>query len=110
MSEQQDGGAGFLAGFIIGAVLGAGLALVFAPQPGTQTREFLREKSIELKSKAADASAQARPVAEDLVQTGKSFVEQQKAKIQEAISEGKAEAERIKSEMLSKFETTTEAG
>jgi gas vesicle protein len=32
----------FLAGFIIGMALGGALAVLFTPQPGTETREHLR--------------------------------------------------------------------
>ncbi len=38
----------FLGGLITGATLGAALALLFAPQAGTETREFLKDKMDEL--------------------------------------------------------------
>ncbi len=38
----------FLGGLITGATLGAALALLFAPQTGTETREQLKEKMSDL--------------------------------------------------------------
>ncbi|HOV52507.1 MAG TPA: nitrogenase component 1, partial [Methanothrix sp.] len=42
----------FFAGLIIGGLIGAGIALLFAPQSGEETRAFLKEKALELKEKA----------------------------------------------------------
>ncbi len=55
MSERNDFGA-FLAGFIVGGAVGAVLALLYAPQPGEETRTVLKEKGIELKERAATVS------------------------------------------------------
>ena len=41
MSEQH-GGESFLAGFLIGGMIGAGIALLFAPAKGDETREFIK--------------------------------------------------------------------
>ncbi len=49
-SEQQ--GNFFTLGFVVGLALGASLALLFAPAPGRETRAVLREKGIELQSRA----------------------------------------------------------
>ncbi len=38
----------FLGGLITGATLGAALALLFAPQTGVETRDFLKEKMNDL--------------------------------------------------------------
>ena len=42
----------FTLGFVVGIALGASLALLFAPAPGKETRAVLREKGIELQSRA----------------------------------------------------------
>jgi len=44
----------FALGFVIGMALGASLALLFAPAPGKETRAVLREKGIELQSRARE--------------------------------------------------------
>lgn len=38
---------GFVMGFVLGLALGASLALVMAPQPGSETRHFLAEQARE---------------------------------------------------------------
>jgi len=43
MSDQYAGR--FIAGFILGAVAGLALGLLYAPQPGKETRELLKEKT-----------------------------------------------------------------
>lgn len=46
MSEQQNNGdfGAFLAGFVIGGLVGAAVALILAPQSGSQTRTQIIEK------------------------------------------------------------------
>ena len=84
---RENGGGSFLVGFALGAVVGAGLALVFAPRSGEETREQLRQKSEELRDLA----------------------EETRAKVQKAIEEGRAEATKAREELLSKFRETQEA-
>ena len=53
MSDRDDFGA-FLIGFVVGGVAGAVAALLLAPQSGEETRALIKEKSIELRDKAAE--------------------------------------------------------
>ncbi len=53
MSDHDDFGA-FLIGFIVGGVAGAVAALLLAPQSGEETRALIKDKSIELRDKAAE--------------------------------------------------------
>jgi gas vesicle protein len=57
MSEHSNGSVvlGICAAFAGGALVGAGLALLFAPQSGKETREMLCKKTQDLKEAAADA-------------------------------------------------------
>jgi len=52
-STSQVGG--ILAAFAVGALVGAGIALLYAPQSGKETRDLLARKTRELKDKAGDA-------------------------------------------------------
>ncbi|HEX7541672.1 MAG TPA: YtxH domain-containing protein, partial [Anaerolineales bacterium] len=53
MSDHDDFGA-FLIGFVVGGVAGALAALLLAPQSGEETRALIKDKSIELRDKAAE--------------------------------------------------------
>ncbi len=57
----QPRGNYFALGLFVGMALGTVLALLFAPAPGEQTRAVLREKGIELQSRAGEVAKQARP-------------------------------------------------
>ncbi len=102
MSENRAGD--FIAGFVIGGVLGAAIALILAPQPGDETISQIREKGIELKERAADLSAEALQRVHTLEEKGLSALEEQKARFQEAVQEGKEVATKKKEEMLSYLE------
>jgi gas vesicle protein len=53
MAEHDEFGA-FLIGFIIGGLTGAAISLMMAPQSGEETREFLRERAIELRERGTE--------------------------------------------------------
>jgi gas vesicle protein len=61
MSRDDGAGAGsILLAFLLGAVSGAAVALLYAPQSGRETREFLGEKANEARARAAEAAARGR--------------------------------------------------
>ena len=63
MARDNGAGAGsVMLAFLVGAVAGAAVALLYAPAPGSETREFLGEKVREGKDLAADAAAKGREV------------------------------------------------
>jgi gas vesicle protein len=65
MSNNNGGEIGaFFAGFLVGGLAGAAVALILAPQSGAETREQIRQKSVELQGKAEDALGEARAKAE----------------------------------------------
>ncbi len=78
MSDRDDFGA-FLIGFVVGGVAGAVAALLLAPQSGEETRTLIRDKSIELRDKAAQqaemVSSRAGDMANQARDRGKDFVE-----------------------------------
>jgi gas vesicle protein len=77
---------GFLTGLVVGCVTGLVLGVLLAPQSGEETREILREKGIELKARAEDLSEEGR------------------ARLQEAIEEGKSAAAKKKEELAKGLE------
>jgi gas vesicle protein len=52
---HSESGTGFFPGLILGAVVGAAVALLYAPQPGAETRRMVKEKALEIKDKAANS-------------------------------------------------------
>jgi gas vesicle protein len=89
MSDRDEFGA-FLVGFIVGGLTGAVVSLLFAPQSGEETRALIKDKSIELRDKAAtsaeaaiaraeaaaaEARARADELAKELRSRGKEVVE-----------------------------------
>ena len=49
MAKQRKSGSGFLFGLVLGMAVGAAIALLFAPQPGEETRSQLSESSTQLR-------------------------------------------------------------
>jgi len=64
MSSDRDEFGAFLVGFIVGGLTGAVVSLLFAPQSGEETRALIRDKSIEIRDKAADSAEEALARAE----------------------------------------------
>ena len=52
---NRDTSTGFFSGLLVGAVIGAAVALLYAPQPGTETRRMVKEKASEIKEKTSKA-------------------------------------------------------
>lgn len=51
---------GFLAGAAVGAIVGAGVALLFAPKSGKETRAWLGAKTREAKGRLGEAYERAK--------------------------------------------------
>ena len=87
MSSDRDEFGAFLVGFIVGGLTGAVVSLLFAPQSGEETRALIRDKSIELRDRAAEtaeealaraeaAAAEARVRAEELAKVARTRAEE----------------------------------
>ncbi|MBI4543358.1 MAG: YtxH domain-containing protein [Gemmatimonadetes bacterium] len=53
-AEGEGGIRSFVAGLLIGALVGAGVALLFAPQSGADTRRVIRRRAKQLAGEAQD--------------------------------------------------------
>jgi gas vesicle protein len=60
MSNDNANFGSFFAGVILGGLIGAGVALLYAPQSGEETRILIKDKSIELKDTTVEKADQAR--------------------------------------------------
>jgi len=114
MAEDSHGWE-FLTGFLLGTVVGAAAALLLAPQAGEDTREQIRERGIELKSRAVDLSEQGRKRAEELAvearqraaeaqERSRLALEEQRARLQDALDEGKGAAAKKRDELMARLD------
>jgi gas vesicle protein len=58
--ENTNQVGGIVTAFAVGALVGAGIALLYAPQSGRDTRELLARKTRELKDRAGEALDDAK--------------------------------------------------
>lgn len=76
MSDNNNNFGSFLGGFFFGGLAGAVIALLYAPQTGEETRDMIKEKSIEINetisttveeayTKAQEAAAEAKKLADE---------------------------------------------
>ncbi len=90
MAKQDDkSGSGFFWGLVLGIAVGAILAILFAPQPGNDTREQLSEQSIELRKLGQQAFEQIRT--------------QLKERSGDAMVQGREAYDRAKDEVLARY-------
>ncbi|MFN2297337.1 MAG: YtxH domain-containing protein [Anaerolineales bacterium] len=76
MADSDSDLGAFMAGFLLGGMIGAGVALLLAPQSGEETREMLRERSIELKGRAEQAATDFRSKAETTFHEGRERIDE----------------------------------
>ena len=80
----RNGGATFLIGFIAGSMLGAGLALLFAPKPGDETRREVAERAQRVTDKARVGLGTASDRVAQFAERGKAMYETAAEKAREA--------------------------
>ena len=65
MYREEGTGASFALGLFAGAVIGAGVALLFAPKTGTETRELLGQQYRGLADRVSEATETLRQQARE---------------------------------------------
>ena len=101
MSNGTNGSAAprIMAAFATGALVGAGVAILFAPQSGKQTRDMVASKTHELKDEACD-----------VIDRGRHFVNEVKHKAHEAFENGKEVAHEMSDDVKHKAREAFENG
>jgi gas vesicle protein len=96
--EENDSASGMSA-FLLGAAIGAGLALIFAPQTGAETRQSLKrgaqkagEATKRAGEKVTDAFAQAKSDLESRIDTARSSLDLKKVQVSRAVDAGREAA------------------
>lgn len=85
MSEEKSSPRSGFTLFVVGALIGAGIALLYAPQSGKETRKLLAKKAKQLRNKA-----------QDTVENAQGFIKDRKADLAAAIDSGKKIVDRAK--------------
>jgi len=85
MSEAREPQRSGLTPFIVGAVIGAGVAMLYAPQSGKETRKLLARKGKQLRDKA-----------QDTIESAQEFIHDRKADLTAAIHSGKEAGDNAK--------------
>ncbi len=85
MSEEQPSPRSSFTIFAVRALIGAGIALLYAPQSGKETRKLLSKKARQLKDKA-----------QDTVENAQEFISDRKADLAAVIHSGKEAADHAK--------------
>ena len=102
MSSDRDEFGAFLVGFIVGGLTGAVVSLLFAPQSGEETRALIRDKSIEIRDKAAET-------AEDTLNRAEAAAAEARVRAEELGKVARARAEELAHEVRSRGEGALDA-
>jgi gas vesicle protein len=102
MSSDRDEFGAFLVGFIVGGLTGAVVSLLFAPQSGEETRALIRDKSIEIRDKAAETTEEALARAE-------AAASEARIRAEELAKVARARAEEFSKEVRSRGESALDA-
>jgi len=87
--SQEGNGATNLGFFLAGLGIGAIIALLFAPQSGKETREYITGKAEEGRDYVKAKTDELRRQAEGAVEKGKDLVTKQKELLSAALEAGK---------------------
>ena len=97
---EEGGGLG---SFVWGLVIGAGLALLFAPQAGEETRRMLRQRGRRLWAAAEEKASELQELASDGFDDVKSRVEEaiddRRQAVRDTIEAGRATAHSARDEL-----------
>ena len=52
---NKDQASGIAIGLVVGAVIGLAIGFLYAPKPGKETRQLVKDKALEVKDRAARA-------------------------------------------------------
>jgi gas vesicle protein len=96
MKDDGYSSGSVLLSFLLGGVVGAGLALLFAPQSGRETRQKIKDLADDVKEKSAEYVNQAKEKATSLVEEGKGYYDEKKSILKSAVEAGKEAYEKEK--------------
>jgi gas vesicle protein len=83
--RTEYGFAALTLAFVVGGLIGATLGLLFAPRPGVETREKIKERAGEAREKLRGAVETIRDKAEGLAETGKEKYAELSGKVRDSV-------------------------
>lgn len=86
--DYADSGSGFML-FLLGAAVGAGLALLFAPDQGSRTRERLRQMATDAADQTRRSLGTAVEKTRGAVEQGREYLEGKKEQLAGAYEAGR---------------------
>lgn len=96
MKDEGYNSGSVLLSFLLGGVVGAGLALLFAPQSGRETRQKIKDLTDDVKDKTTEYVKQAKEKATSIVDDGKEYYDEKKSILKSAVEAGKEAYEKEK--------------
>ena len=82
----QNSGVLFFAGLVTGGLAGAGVVLLLTPQSGAETRDQIKDKSVELKDGTVEGLTEASYRVQAQVATSQEIFEKRRRSAMEALS------------------------
>lgn len=117
--ERETGGSG-IGTFLIGAAIGAGIALLFAPQSGEETRADIKRRARNAKDSASrvahdvtesvtDTFQDARRRVEEQIDTARTAIERKKDQMRRAMEAGRVAADDARVDLENRLTETKAA-
>lgn len=103
-----DGGR-FLVGLLAGAAVGAGMAILFAPQSGADSRDDIRRAGESLRDRTTETYEDAREAVEEWIAQAREKVEETRHRLDEAVEAGRLAAERKHAELEARVDASLDA-
>jgi len=89
MPENNGSGTNSILAFLLGGAIGAGLALLYAPSSGEQTRRRIKEGIDRAKGHAVEGYEAALEDAQERIEAAKGFAYDKRDEVKAAIEAGK---------------------
>ena len=89
MSNHNDNTMGMMFSFLVGGLIGAGIALLYAPASGEETRRRLREQAAHKGDELKQGYAAVMDTVEEGVGKVKEIIEDRKSEVLAAYQTGK---------------------
>jgi len=102
MSDERGSAPVILLAFLLGGVVGAGLAFLFAPLSGKETRDRIKDLVEEVKEKAEGAVEEIKDKVKETLDMGKKTLEEKKSIVTAAFEAGRDAMEKEKEKLSHK--------